>query len=290
MAQHRLIDAFPQFIQYWEHARHKSLDEQIELWAGEYMCQWPELLNKQIYDYQDQGVDWRHIARERVFPFLPERIDGMTAAHRGLKNCIGSVYDRARSTLGLDFNILFVIYVGIGCGAGWATTLDDTPACLFGLENVVECGWTEQDALAALTAHEVGHLLHFQWREREGIPLCEGPMWQLYEEGFAQRCEHIAMGQDTWHQQEGQDGWIEWCGRNLSELAAQFLEMVDTDEPVTPYFGSWFDIQGWRQCGYFLGHEIVSAWMAKDGIEKVALIPCSDLQQRMRESLERLAG
>jgi hypothetical protein len=192
--------------------------------------------------------------------------------------------------LGLDFEILFMMYVGIGCGAGWATRFEGTPACLFGLENVVECGWTERDALAALTAHEVGHLLHFEWRKRKGIELCEGPMWQLYEEGFAQRCEHITMDQDTWHQQVGQTGWVEWCNRNLGELAAQFLELVDAGEPVTPFFGSWFDIQGWRQSGYYLGHEIVSAWIADEGIEKVALIACDDLQRRMLEVLAGLAS
>jgi hypothetical protein len=288
--QHRLIDAFPQFTQFWEQVKHKSLDEQIELWADEYMSQWPELMNKQTSDYQDQGVDWRQIARERIFPFLPERLDGMKQAHRGLQSCIGPIYDRARATLGLDFDIVFVIYVGIGCGAGWATTLEGTPACLFGLENVVEYGWTERDALAALTAHEVGHLLHFEWRKRKVIELCKGPMWQLYEEGFAQRCEHITMALDTWHQQVGQEGWTEWCSRNLGELAAHFLELVDAGEPVTPFFGSWYDVQGWRQCGYYLGHEIVSEWMAEDGIERVALLPCDVLQRRVREELERLVS
>ena len=118
--------------------------------------------------------------------------------------------------------------------------------------------------------------------------LCEEPMWQLYEEGFAQRCEHIIMGDDTWHQQVDQEGWIEWCSGNLRWLAAEFLDLVDAGEPVRPFFGSWFDIQGWRQCGYFLGHEILSEWIAADGIEDVALITCGEIEHRMRESLAGL--
>lgn len=45
---------------------------------------------------------------------------------------------KASKKIGLDFSITLVIYVGIGCGAGWATTYNRQPAILLGLENIAE--------------------------------------------------------------------------------------------------------------------------------------------------------
>jgi len=46
--------------------------------------------------------------------------------------------------------------------------------------------------------------------------------WQLYCEGFAQRCEHIILGRDTWHIRGGNygDDWLDWCQEQKSWLAA----------------------------------------------------------------------
>ncbi|MGD1995446.1 MAG: hypothetical protein PVH62_01590 [Anaerolineae bacterium] len=286
MPQCHAIDTFPAFSEFWSQIRGRALDAQIELWAADYMSGWPELLARQQMDYAEQGMDWRSVAKERIFPFLPERLPDMTRARRGLLISLEPVYRRAQETLGLDFDVLFVIYVGIGCGAGWATTLEGRPAVLFGLENVAARGWTGRETLAALAAHEVGHLLHQQWRRRSSLTSCEGAFWQLYEEGFAQRCEHIIMAKDTWHEKEGQDDWLNWCNENISWLAAEFLRFVDRGEPINPFFGSWFDIRGQRQTGYYLGHELVREWEDEIGLKEVALLPCDEVRRRARSSLD----
>ena len=49
--------------------------------------------------------------------------------------------------------------------------------------------------------------------------------------------------------------WLEWRQANKSWLASEFLHRVDSEETLQDFFGSWYNIQGHKQCGYFLGFE-----------------------------------
>ncbi|NQT83150.1 hypothetical protein HQ563_09010 [bacterium] len=290
MPRCEIIDTFPAFIKFWEKARNEPLETQIELWLTDYMSQWPELLAKQQKNYAEQGVDWRAVAKKRVFPFLQERLPLKVEAREGLLSCLEPTYQRAQETVALDFDVVFVLYVGIGCGAGWATCFGGVPACLFGLENVAECGWSQQETLAALTAHELGHLLHQQRRSISGLTPDEGPFYQLYEEGFAKRCEHIIMGSNMWHEGHGQENWLEWCNENRAWLAAKFLTTVGQGKQAREFFGSWYSIRGRRQCGYFLGHEVIREWQREIDLRHIALLSWDEVRGRVRNSLERMAG
>jgi len=57
------------------------------------------------------------------------------------------------------------------------------------VENIAECGWSDAGAIRGLVAHELGHIIHYHWRAPKKKLPGEGAWWQLYEEGFAQRCE-----------------------------------------------------------------------------------------------------
>ena len=289
MSKCNIVDAFPGFLDFWTAVRHQPLDAQIDRWASEYMSQWPELLEKQVDDYSSEGEDWRGVAREKVFPFLDQRLLAMRAACDNLLASCASLYTQAQAVLGFESDVSFVIYVGIGCGAGWVTTYNGTPAVLFGLENVAECGWSYPPALTGMVAHEIGHIVHFHWRAEQGLPDGTGPWWQLYTEGFAQRCEHLIHGRDTWHMASGsRSGWLSWCHDHQRWLAAEFLRAVDAGESVRPFFGSWYDIQGRKQCGYFLGHELIRRLQASMSIKEIALL--ADDDPRLRRGLEELAG
>jgi hypothetical protein len=273
-----ILDTFPAFLAFWESAHHKSLDAQIDAWVSDYMDMWPELLYTQVQAYATENTDWRQVARERIFPFLDERLPAMKVAHRNLLDVCRPIASTARTSLGFDSDIEFVIYVGIGCGAGWATRYCSKPAVLFGLENIAECGWTTASALIGLTAHEIGHLAHTQWREQAGEVKGSGPLWQLYEEGFAQRCEHVVLGKESWHMVSdvyGKD-WLEWCQKRKRWLAAEFLRRVDAGESVRPFFGSWFDIEGRKQCGYYLGHELIKVLEEIMDLQEIALLDSED--------------
>jgi hypothetical protein len=290
MATCEVVDTFPAYMAYWEKVQDKPIDAQIETWAADYMSQWPELLEKQLDDYAAENEDWRQVARERVFPFLGDRLPAMKAARENLRKVCASTYSAARKALGFESDIVFVIYVGIGLGAGWATRFQNSPAVLFGLENVAECGWSQSQTLTGLIAHEIGHLVHAHWRAQHGQAEGDGPWWQLYCEGFAQRCEHVVLGRDSWHmmgEEYGED-WLDWCQEQKGWLAAEFLRVVDAGKSIRPFFGSWFEIRGRKQCGYFLGHELVKQLEKSMSLKEIALLDSQDA--RLRRELEELIG
>ncbi len=260
----RIIDTFDNFLDYWDIARSRNIAEQVCLWQTSYMAKYPELLEKQMQDYSSQGLDWRKIAEERIFPKIPEYLSPMREARDNLLKVCSVSYKKASSVLGIDFDVTFVIYVGLGCGAGWATQYEKSPACLFGLENVAECRWQSQEKLRGLTAHELSHLIHQTWQnERDGSTndTAGSPLFQLYAEGFAQRCGHLILGSETWHEMEDET-WLSWCQDHKGWLAGEYLKRIDRKLPVNDFFGSWLDIQGKKQTGYFLGHEFIR-WLEK---------------------------
>lgn len=275
---HDLIDTFPAYLSYWNKYRLESIEEQIEGWRTTYMVKWPELLQKQIEDYKSEGFDWHDIALERVFPNLEQRLPAMQVAYNNLQNILPPTLSKASRVLNYGGDLVLVIYVGIGLGAGWVTTYDNRPAILFGLENIAECGWIEKNALTGLVAHEFGHVVHFHRRAQANLPRGKGPWWQLYSEGFAMRSEHLVMGSSSWHmrEREGAGDWLEWCRANLTWLAAEFIRKVDAGEPVRPFFGSWFDLQGYRQTGYYLGHELIRILEADLTMAEIALLSEDD--------------
>jgi hypothetical protein len=275
---HEIIDAFPDYLSYWNSFRSAPLDDQIDGWQSTYMVKWPELLRKQIEDYEADGYDWCVIARERVFPNLEKSLPDMQVAYENLLNIIPPTLTKACRVLDYDGDLLLIIYVGIGLGAGWATTYGGRPAILFGLENIADCGWSGKRALTGLVAHELGHLVHFQRRDSANVPKGEGSWWQLYSEGYAMRSEHLVMGEESWHmrEREGEGDWLDRCTENLARLAAEFLRKVEANEPVTPFFGKWFDLQGYRQTGYFLGHELLRLLEVDSTMVEIALLSEDD--------------
>jgi hypothetical protein len=152
---------------------------------------------------------------------------------------------------------------------------------LFGLENIAESGWSGREAITSLAAHEIGHLAHRHWRQQYGKPVGSGPWWQLYEEGFAQYCQSLILPSTTWHQASGgQLDWLAWCRERQPWLAAKFLQVVDAGEPVAPFFGSWYEICGRSETGYFLGCELAAALASDLTLLELALLEEVDILLR----------
>jgi len=287
MSNVRIIDTFPAFLAFWEKVQERSLDEQIASWAPEYLSPWPELLALQIEDYASQDLDWQQIARERIFPDLGARLAPMRLAHQNLLDLCEPLHLKAQQVLHFGGEAIFVIYVGIGCGAGWVTSYQRLPAILFGLENIAECGWSDAETIKGLIAHEIGHLAHHHWRAQQGKPSGSGPWWQLYEEGFAQVCEGLILGSPSWHQTGGDDAWLAWCQSHKAWLAAEFLRAVDVHESVSSFFGSWLTLRGKSQTGYFLGCEASKALLKHFDLKELALL--ENVEGRLRPILMHMA-
>ena len=289
MSTCKILDTFPSFLTFWNSVQHSSVETQVDTWLERYMSLYPELLTKQLDDYASLNEDWHVTASERIFPDLPERLPAMKIAHDNLVNICNDVYDRARREIGFDNDLVCVIYVGLGCGAGWANEFDGKPAILFGLENIAEEGWQGQDTLSGLTAHELGHLIHFEWRKQADYPDEDARWWQLYTEGFAQHCEGLILGKPSWHMQSAsEEQWQYWCRDNLSWLASEFLRRIDQGGDMCPFFGSWFDLRGQKQTGYYLGHELIAALQERMSLREIALL--SDIESHLRPLLIKMAG
>jgi hypothetical protein len=284
-----IVDTFPAFLSFWAEVHHRPTRDQIELWAAFTQSKWPELLVRQIDDYASQDLDWRQIAGEKVFPFISDRLPEMEAAHRNLLELIGPVFSKARLGLDFEFDITFLIHVGLGCGAGWAVGFNDGPAILFDLGNIAECGWSDSETLTGLIAHEIGHLVHFAWRRHAGKPIGTDAWWQLYEEGFAQICESLVSGKGVVHQANPAqaDNWLAWCQAHKDWLAAEFLRTVDAGQPVTAFFGSWFEIRGRSETGYFLGQEAMRVLEFQHSFQEIALLEPAEAY--LRPILEKMA-
>lgn len=283
-----ILDTFPSFLTFWNGVQHGSIEAQIDAWLNEYMSHWPDLLQKQLDDYASLNEDWRATASERIFPALPGRLTAMQTAHDNLLGLCSNIYERCRQVVHFDEDLVCVIYVGLGCGAGWADKYNGSPAILFGLENIAEEGWQDQDTLEGLMAHELGHLVHFEWRKQANRPDEDSPWWQLYTEGFAQYCEGIILGRPSWHMRQSvpEKHWRKWCQDNLGWLASEFLRRVDQGEDMRPFFGSWFDLRGRKQTGYFLGYELVKTLQEQMSLREIALL--IDIESHLRPLLTRM--
>jgi hypothetical protein len=66
------------------------------------------------------------------------------------------------------------------------------------------------------------------------MPAGSGPWWDLYEEGFAQRCEELISDTVVFHQATGIKGsdWLNWCQSHKGLLAAEFLKTVAEGKSV----------------------------------------------------------
>lgn len=287
------IDTFPAFLRFWKDHRSAGPMDQLTAWKEEYLRSWPELYGKQVDSYSESGVDWRAVARRRVFPNLRSRIRAMASARRRLLQAIPRAIDRYRTEFGLDFSITFVIHVGIGCGAGWATRFGGNPAVLFGIENAAEVGWTDPKTVAALVEHEIAHLLHDHWRRRAGQGSLEdhwGAWWQLYTEGFATRCELKRGSLGLHHARQAGEQWLSWCTTNRSRLASLFLRSVGHPMRIRRFFGSWYPLEGHIETGYFLGSEVIRAWERSESLRAIGQWEIARVRHRARLALQSMAA
>ena len=267
-----VIDTYPDFLAYWADSSFKRVDEQVTLWQTSYLKKYPELLRKQVENCKEANVNWREDAK-KTLQLVPQRLPLMQEARDNIVQICKPTYLKATERLRIDFKITFVVYVGIGCGAGWATTYDKQPSVLLGLENIAEEKWHRKNKLQGLMCHEMGHLTHMKWREewKTFEKTEEDPLFRLYSEGFAQRCEHVILGKETWHMKPGKE-WLHWCEQHKGWLAREFLRRLERHASVKDFFGSWFSIRGKKQTGYFLGHAFIRRLEKTCDLREIALL------------------
>jgi hypothetical protein len=278
-----LVDTFPTFLELWTRATPSSVEAAAELWT-EYMGHYPGLLQKQIDCYREDGLDWRATAEERIFPFYAEYLERMQIAHGCVERAFASLLHGACARYWISPQPTLVVYVGVGCGAGWATDYEGRPAVLLGLEKVAECGWHAPDLVFRLIAHEYGHL-YLRSHQPPSGRLAGTQAMALFEEGFAQRFDHLAAGAENWSlcTQLNDPTWAKWCTENRGALCKEYLRLIDVNEPSNAFFGDWLNVSGRKQVGYYLGHELIKDLERAMTIEEIAEL--RDVESKVRAYL-----
>ena len=256
------------------------------MWKVDYMRKYPELLEKQVKDYEEMKIDSQVVAKKTML-LLPQRLMLMQRARENILQVCNPIYSEAVERLNLDFGITFVIYVGIGCGAGWATRYGSQPAILLGLESIAEEKWHTKTKLEGMMCHEIGHLAHMKWRDEwESFDEdCDNPFFRLYAEGFATRCEQLILRDNSWHMAPNRR-WLSWCQHHKGWLAREFLTRLENRASLNDFFGSWFSIQGKKQTGYFLGRAFICELEKIYAWRRIALLDFKNVRRLGEEYLK----
>ena len=98
-------------------------------------------------------------------------------------------------------------------------------------------------------------------------------LWQLYEEGFATRAEREFEGLAAFRVRTGDPRWLPWCESHRRWLAPKFMEDVKDRRSMRAYFGSWYNIKGHIETGYYLGAEGIPEWRRQGSFESGAVVP-----------------
>ena len=283
-----ILDTMPAFLNYWRSYSDLDLEEMFDGWLRSYMIHYPELLIKQLGNWGSLDRI-REVMVDRILPRLDGWIHDIIEAWMNIRACGEGVLSRARTSLKTDLDPLIVLYVGSGCGAGWATIISDKPAILLGLENIADLGWISEEKIRGLIAHEFGHLYHMklrgEWSRFEELE--KDPYFQLYSEGFAQYCEHLIMGYRSWHVAIGED-WVDKCSKKIGDFASKYLDSSERSD-VRAFYGSWLDVWGIKHAGYFLGHELINKLVMDRGLEEVALLSEGEVRKLVKDFLEELS-
>lgn len=284
--KYSIVDAFSHMAQLWPQIEGEPLSVQLQAWEHLHRETYPELLQKQLQEYKEE---WKDLALTRIFPHFPNDMEAMKEAHGALLQIIPQQVQRVGEAFTFSLDIVFVLYLGLGLGAGWVTTYAGKKACLLGLENIAQLGWQDRDTLEGLLAHELGHIVHWEMR---GAPLPElesCPFHYLYLEGFAQRLEHYLANKETWHEARGQPGWLAWCRNHSSRLAREFLAIPHNKEAIRPYFGSWYTVEGYKQVGYYLGCVVMKELEKQYSLQTLASLSGNEIQEYIQEGLQRVS-
>ncbi|MEO0113115.1 MAG: hypothetical protein ABIN23_04385 [candidate division WOR-3 bacterium] len=280
----RIIDTFDDFLLYWEKAHNKNWEERFKLWQEIYMAKYPELLRKQIESYKELDSFWLEKAKKEIFSKLEEFLPLMKIARRNLFILWEPIYYEVLRKLNVDFPIVFVIYVGIGSGAGWATIYKSNLACLLGLEKIAELKWHSKDKLKTLLLHEIGHLVHMKYRKeyKKFEKYEKDPLFLLYSEGFAKRFVSFISGKE-----KEDKNWVLWCRKHKKELIREYLNRINYKKKVNDFFGDWLNVKGKSFTGYFLGREFIRWLEEKEGkdIRKIAILPFNKVQRLVKDWL-----
>lgn len=226
---------------------------------------------------QAAGIRWER----DILPVLnavPDHPDAAQAV-RSFRRVTERLDERIRLAFGKSPDAEVVLMLGLGNGAGWATTLNGKPTVLLGIEKIVELHWCSEDDMNGLVLHELGHVYAAQFGTSLSPSREQRLLAQLFSEGIAMVFEQELVGNpDYFHQNV--NGWTTWCHEHLSAIAHCFAaEAARLTRETQRYFGDWVSFEGYPDVGYYLGARFVRFLMEKMTFDEVLRLPLSQIQQ-----------
>lgn len=272
-----VLNAFKDYQPY----RYDSLSL-LNYWLT-YMEQYPDLKTYCQDDYQDK---WKEVALEKVFKYDEKDLLRMKKAQEILFSTIDSFDVKAKDFFGVDAlpAIDWIIYHGLGNGAGGYTTINGQKKITFGLEKIVSLNWDSQIKLEDLLAHEYSHYFHEHMR---GEAL-DGPLdfyhhniFRLYVEGLATYAENMIHGR-----KKSMPDWYENCLVKEQRLKQLFLDHLQKHhQDITHMFGDWYPVLGEIETGYFLGMLMIESWHQEFSLVSIMKAPLKTIENRVLQYL-----
>lgn len=192
-------------------------------------------------------------------------------AVRSFRTVTGQLDEKIRNAFGKTVSADIILYVGLCNGAGWVTTIGQTPTVLLGLEKILELGWYTVQDMTGLIVHEAGHLYHAQYghfRAETHSP-SDLFLWKLFTEGAAMVFEQDVNGNSEYFHQD-KNGWKAWCNDHLESIKRSFYRDLDTmTNENQRYFGDWVRFDGHGDVGYYLGAVFVRYLLRCDHFDNI---------------------
>lgn len=198
--------------------------------------------------------------------------------------------NRILSVFGKNVDADIVLYLGLCCGAGWVTQINQRVTILLGIEKIVELDWCSVDAMNGLILHELGHV----YQAQHGVISIDASknreryLWQLFTEGVAMVFEQEMVGNRAYFHQD-RDGWKEWCEQNEAKIASAFYRELDgMTREKQQFFGDWVCFEGMPDVGYYLGARLVRFLMNKASFEQIIACNINDIEKAYSAYLAHL--
>lgn len=247
-----------------------SKDELIDVWF-QFMGKFESVRDMCIQDYVNDNLNWKQIAKDRVFIYNADYVLKMNETVRLIKEIVLVMKKRLSIFYSIDsIDTHVIVYHGLGNAAGWLSIYEDQPAIFLGVEKIVELGWNSSSKLEDLISHEYGHLLHLALRGTltPYNDFKKKMIFRLYTEGVATYCESIFNGRE-----KSSPEWYELCLKNEVDLKKEFLiRLNSSSKECFDFFGDWNPVFGIYEAGYFLGLQVVKSLMKKMTIKELMVI------------------
>ncbi len=168
-----VINTVPTFLEYWNNAHQKSVDEKKALWSTKYHERWKEIFDVYFTNWGGMELLDKSIAR------YSESITNIKSNAEGIEERFLKIVDDVERIFGeVDLEINLIILVGFYCSNGWVTSFEGKKSIFVAAEF-----YDNESYLNMLIAHEIAHVLY---HEVGNIDLKNGNLGvSIFDEGIA---------------------------------------------------------------------------------------------------------